>query len=276
MKKYRPTSVIVAWDGKVPKFRRQLVPEYKANRHADEDPEVRADFYRQMDELHNYALPRMGIMSVRKNYIEADDLLYHASVISWHDENIIVTADKDLLQAISVTTKVLNPAKNKLYGVSEFEEEFGFELSKFVWWKSLQGDGSDNVPGVDKVGEVTAVKLIKEHESILSMFSDIETGKFTGKISEHVRDFGYERLVKNYKVMNLSEDRTGARFLMYNELEYYMSCNRDVLKRYFLRNAFVSLLDSLPKMCSDLTCPKFNMFVRYPIVEIERTPVEDI
>lgn len=276
IKKQRPTSVIVAWDGKVPKFRRHLVPEYKANRHVDEDPEVRADFFRQMNELHNYALPRMGIMSVRKDYVEADDLLYHASKISLHDENIIVTGDKDLLQAITSTTKVFSPIKNKLYGIAEFEEEHGFELSKFIWWKALQGDGSDNIPGINKVGEVTAAKLIKEHESIISIFSDIETGKFRGKIAENIKEFGYERLVNNYKVVDLSLDRTGARCALLEELSYVKQCDKKALKNYFLRNAFISLLDSLPSMCSNLQYPKFNIFMRYPVIVSERIPVENI
>jgi DNA polymerase-1 len=276
MKKFKPVSVIVAWDGRVPKFRRHLVPEYKINRHKDEDPEDRVDFNRQMDELHYYILPRMGIVSVKRDHTEADDLLHQASVMSLHEESIIVTGDKDLLQSLSRKTKVYSPAKEKLYTVKEFEEEYDLVLSKYVWWKALQGDGSDNIPGVQKVGEVTATKIFKEFDTIIALFSAIETGSFAGKIADRIKEFGYERLVNNYKVMNLFTDRTGARYTLLEELKYYKLSDKRLIKNYLLRNAFISLLDNLPVMVSKLTMPKLDNTIRCPVIIEERTPIENI
>jgi DNA polymerase-1 len=276
IKKFKPSSIIVAWDGRVPKFRRHLVPEYKINRHKDEDPDDRANFNRQMDELHNYALPRMGILSVKRNYTEADDLLHQASVLSLHEESVIVTGDKDLLQSLSRKTKVYSPSKEKLYTVKDFEEEYDLPISRYVWWKALQGDGSDNIPGVPKVGEVTATKIFKEFDTIIELFSAIEVGDFAGKIADRIKEFGYERLVKNYKVMNLFTDRTGARYTLLEELKYYKATDKQLVKGYFLRNAFVSLLDSLPIMLSNLTVPKLDKTIRCPVVVDERTPIENI
>ncbi|MFA5036403.1 MAG: 5'-3' exonuclease H3TH domain-containing protein [Candidatus Izemoplasmatales bacterium] len=276
MKKFKPTSVIVAWDGKVPKFRRHFVPEYKINRHKDEDPEDRANFNRQMDELHYYILPRMGTLSVKRNYTEADDLLHQASIMSLHEESIIVTGDKDLLQSLSRKTKVYSPSKEKLYTVKDFEEEYDLKLSQYVWWKALQGDGSDNIPGVQKVGEVTATKILKEFDTIVALFSAIEVGDFAGKIADRIKEFGYERLVKNYKVMNLFTDRTGARYTLLEELKYYRLSDKKLVKNYLLRNAFVSLLDNLPNMSSNLTMPKLDTTMRCPVVVDERIPIENI
>ena len=276
MKKFKPTSVIVAWDGKVPKFRRHFVPEYKINRHKDEDPEDRANFNRQMDELHYYILPRMGTLSVKRNYTEADDLLHQASIMSLHEESIIITGDKDLLQSLSRKTKVYSPSKEKLYTVKDFEEEYNLKLSQYVWWKALQGDGSDNIPGVQKVGEVTATKILKEFDTIVALFSAIEVGDFAGKIADRIKEFGYERLVKNYKVMNLFTDRTGARYTLLEELKYYKLSDKKLVKNYLLRNAFVSLLDNLPNMSSNLTIPKLDTTMRCPVVVDERIPIENI
>jgi len=276
MKKFKPTSVIVAWDGKVPKFRRHFVPEYKINRHKDEDPEDRANFNRQMDELHYYILPRMGTLSVKRNYTEADDLLHQASIMSLHEESIIITGDKDLLQSLSRKTKVYSPSKEKLYTVKDFEEEYDLKLSQYVWWKALQGDGSDNIPGVQKVGEVTATKILKEFDTIVALFSAIEVGDFAGKIADRIKEFGYERLVKNYKVMNLFTDRTGARYTLLEELKYYKLSDKKLVKNYLLRNAFVSLLDNLPNMSSNLTIPKLDTTMRCPVVVDERIPIENI
>ena len=271
IKKNKPSAIIVAWDGKVPKYRRQLIPEYKANRHVDEDPDERADFIRQMDELHTYALPRMGILSVRKSYIEADDLLYHASVISLHEKNVIVTSDKDLLQALSEKTLVYSPIKDKYYNISNFEEEYGMPVSKYVWWKSLQGDGSDNVPGVHGIGGVTSTRLLNKFPSVEVMFEEIENGNFDTKIALVIKEFGYERLVNNYKVMDLKLDRYGARCALLEELKFYKRCNKDIIKKCFLRSAFTSLLDALPGSLTCLDVPKFDQLtIRYPVVIGER------
>lgn len=270
IKKNNPSSVIVAWDGRVPKYRKTLVPEYKANRHHSDDPDERADFIRQMDELHTYALPRMGIVSIRRPYIEADDLLYHASIISSHEENIIVTGDKDLLQALSNRTKVYSPNKDIYYDVSKFEKEFGITVSQYVWWKSLQGDGSDNVPGVPGVGAVTATKLLNKFVDIDKLFYEISCGNFSTKISQAINEFGYDKLHNNYKVMSLDLDRFGARYSLSNELKYYKRAEKHLVKEYILRSAFISLLDSFPKLVADLDVPRFDNRMRYPVVIDER------
>lgn len=276
IKKNKPVSVIVAWDGRVPKFRRELVPEYKANRHKDEDPLVREEFNSQIRELHHYALPRMGILTVKQDYIEADDLLYHASVLSLHEENIIVTGDKDLLQALSTRTKVLSPVKDTLYDISKFEETYGFSHDKFVWWKSIQGDGSDNVPGVDGIGEVTASKYMKQYSSISEIFNKIESGELCTKTALSLKEFGLERILNNYDVMDLSVDRVGARYALLKEVKFYKEADRTSIKKYFLRNAFVSLLDEFPLLLSGLRLPRLSTSYRYPIIEVERTPLESI
>jgi hypothetical protein len=108
------------------------------------------------------------------------------------------------------------------------------------------------------------------------MFSDIETGKYTGKIADRIKEFGYERLVNNYKVMNLSIDKVGARYALSEELKFYRKADKKLVKNYFLRSAFVSLLDSLPMLVSNLEMPRFDSTMRHPIVACERTPLEDI
>lgn len=276
IKKHKPVSVMVAWDGRVPKFRRILVPEYKANRHADEDPLLREDFNRQIRELHHYALPKMGILTVKQDYTEADDLLYHASVLSMHEENIIVTGDKDLLQALSSRTKVLSPTKDILYDIPKFEEIYGFPHHKFVWWKAIQGDGSDNIPGTPGIGEATASKYMKQYDSINKIFSEIESGTLVTKTALELQKFGISRILNNYDVIDLSIDRCGARRALLKEVKFYKEADRTSIKKYFLRNAFVSLLDTFPLLLSELRLPKFSTDYRYPVPAIERTPIENI
>jgi DNA polymerase-1 len=268
--------VIVAWDGRVPKFRRQLVPSYKADRHKDEDPAEREDFNRQMDELHTYALPRLGILSVRRQHVEADDLLHHASRISMHERNVIVTGDKDLLQSITDNTFVYSPNKEILYDRSKFEESYGLPLPRFVVWKSIQGDGSDNIPGVRGIGEVTATKLLNNvqwSDDLRSVYESLIAG--TSKAAKLLKEFGYDNLCKNMQVMDLSLDKTGSRYALLEEVKFYRETDRKVVKNYLLRSAFVSLMDNLPSLAAYLTVPQFDKTARYPII-VERTPLEDI
>jgi 5'-3' exonuclease len=140
----------------------------------------------------------------------------------------------------------------------------------------LQGDGSDNIPGVYGVGESTATKLLNKFPNMITLYSDIESGKYTGKIAERIKEFGYERLTNNYKVMNLSLDRVGARYALSEELKFYRKADKKFVKNYFLRSAFISLLDSLPMLVSNLEIPRFDPTMRYPIIACERKPLEDI
>lgn len=98
MRRYNPDAILVAWDYGIPEFRRVAVPEYKANRKHDDDPEDYQDFLRQMRELSSI-LPKCGILSVRHSGAEADDIMSQASQLSV-DEAYIITSDKDLLQCV--------------------------------------------------------------------------------------------------------------------------------------------------------------------------------
>ena len=240
MSKYKPTSVIVCWDNGIPDFRRQAVPSYKANRHSDDDHDERENFYMQIDELHTYALPMFGMISVAKHGAEADDLMYQASRLCV-DECIIVTSDKDLIQAVNYKTKVMNPARDTLYTVDNIEEHFGVPLNHFVDWRAIQGDSSDNIPGVYGIGEKTATKLFKEYGTLTNIVN--KASKSDNKVMQHIVEFGFQKLVNNIMVTALYADRVGARLAILDALEMFRKADKDRTKKYFMRKAFVSLID---------------------------------
>jgi DNA polymerase-1 len=244
--KNKPTSVIVCFDGGIPEFRRRAIPEYKANRHKDEDPAMWEDFNRQMNELSDYALPLMGMVVAKKPCAEADDLMYHASRMCT-EKSIIVTSDKDLFQAVNENVSVLNPARDTLYTVDNFQEKVGIALKDYIDWRALQGDGSDNIPGVVGIGEKTATKLFDTFGSLTRIVNAAlghhPTQRLEGKIAENIMMFGWERLSKNVLATALYADRVGARQAIIDATEEHTVANKDRVKRYLMKNGFVSLMD---------------------------------
>ena len=277
MKRFKPTSVIVCWDGGTPEFRRKSVPEYKIHRDHG-DPVDYADFLRQIDELITYALPIMGVINVRRSGAEADDLMYHASRMLV-DDCIIVTSDKDLFQAIADGVKVYNPARETLYDADVLKDEIGIDVTKYVDWRAIQGDGSDNIPGVPGIGEKTATKLFYEWGTLTGIVNAAlgvnPRGSIEGKIGENIRAFGWDKIYMNVYVMALYADRVGARKSVLDACSHYSSCNVNIVKRYLLKNTFISLIDSsFLGPISKLVKPKIRTKgLRMPVVPFKRRPV---
>lgn len=269
-------SVIVAWDGGIPKFRRERVPEYKIGRHKDEDPEERKDFQRQISELHEHALPAMGIISIMKHNTEADDLVYHASRII-NNEALVVSADKDLLQCVSERVSVYVPSKEKKYTSEMLEEEIGIPYTDYIHWRSIQGDGSDNIPGIDGIGEKTATKLFQTFGSLAGIENAAKgcnpIGKLEGRIGTGILSFGSQRIMNNVYIMALFRDKCGARKAIYDAVQDYQPASKMRIKTYLMKNGFVSLLENIPSLVEKLEVPELNLSERFPIVVMERKPI---
>lgn len=273
---YNVNSVIVAWDGGIPTFRTKLVPEYKANRHIDEDPEERKDFKRQMVELHIHALPAMGVVSIYKDKVEADDIIYHAAKVS-SGKVLIVSSDKDLLQCCSESVSVLNPSRDKVYTPELLEDEIGIPAKDYIHWRALQGDSSDNISGVFGIGEKTATKLFKEFGSLSGICNAADgcnpAGRLSDKLGDAVKLFGMNRINNNVMAMALFRDRCGCRLLMYNEIRNYQPLSKVRLMNYMMKNGFASFVDTLPGLASRLVKPALNIHERYPAICVERISI---
>jgi len=271
LQKFSATSVIVCWDGGIPEFRRTAVPEYKANRHLDDDPVERAEFHRQVNELHSI-LPMMGIVSIKAPCIEADDLMYHASVLC-NGYCIIVSSDKDMFQALSdFGVDVYNPYREKLYDVEKFENEYGISIHSYIDWRALQGDSSDNIAGVPGIGEKTATKLFKEFGTLTGIMNAAiginPNGKLSGTLAANISNFGFTRVANNVLVMALYFDRTGSRDIIIGECDSHTIADRKAAKRYLYDNNFTSLFSNFLVDISKLQAPELSIpnTTRIPIV----------
>jgi 5'-3' exonuclease len=190
IKNYKPSHMSVAWDISRNTFRRDEYAEYKA--HRDEmRPELGSQFA-----IMQKVLESMNICQYMHQNFEADDII--GTLAKRFEEEIpttILTKDQDALQLVSDNTRVwLVTSKNKeMYeqlglnvkelpipdNVFEFtpvyiEEFYGLRPIQIVDKKALEGDKSDNIPGVKGVGEKAVVPLLQEFGTIEALYDKIE------------------------------------------------------------------------------------------------------
>ncbi len=174
VRQYSPEYLVVAMDSKGKTFRHELYGEYKANR--DKTPE---DLHAQIPVISSF-LDSMHIRRFERTGMEADDII--ATIAGKASSEglctVMVTGDKDLLQLVSSDVLALRPPRKgekeyRLCGPDEVRELFGVSPEQIVDYLTILGDSSDNVPGIDGIGEKGAVKLLVEHGSLDKAYEDI-------------------------------------------------------------------------------------------------------
>ncbi|KIS04074.1 DNA polymerase I [Paucilactobacillus wasatchensis] len=185
LKIVKPDAALVAFDAGKTTFRTAMFADYKSGR-AKTPPELSE----QMPYLKQLVAAR-GIKSYELANYEADDIIGTlAQQASQSDyKTTIVTGDRDLTQlateqvTVSVTHKGVTEVEH--YTPAHVLEKFGLTPAQIVDMKGLMGDTSDNYPGVTKVGEKTAIKLLKEYDSIENLYDHIDDLK-QSKMKDHL------------------------------------------------------------------------------------------
>jgi DNA polymerase-1 len=162
-------------------FRDDIYPEYKANREAMPD-----DLRSQIPHIRETA-EALGWPCILVPGMEADDVIgtltKHA--VARGVETVISTGDKDLAQLVEDGVYWYNTMSNEKLGVAGITEKFGVPPNRIIDYLTLMGDSVDNVPGVDKVGPKTAVKLINEYGSLDGVMANAD--KVKGVVGENLR-----------------------------------------------------------------------------------------
>ncbi|MDN6137235.1 MAG: DNA polymerase I [Corynebacterium sp.] len=183
----KPDSIAVAFDVGRKTFRTEMFPEYKAQR--ESAPE---EFKGQVTIIRDL-LDKAGITTLSRENFEADDILAtlatQASDMSGF-ETLIVTGDRDYLQLVDDSTTVLYP----MQGVSKLhrftpeavEEKYGLTPQQYPDYAALRGDNSDNLPGVPKVGEKTALKWILQYNDLENLLGHADEIK--GVVGNNLRE----------------------------------------------------------------------------------------
>lgn len=190
----KPDLCVVALDSIGKTFRSGIYPEYKAHRPPlDEAMRKQLDFFEPMIEA-------FGIPAIRVEGVEADDIIATLAVRSRKGDlrgllgpdkgaahgvqetdgpvrMTIVSSDKDLMQLLGGSVRMLDTMKDKWFDIPQVEEKFGVGPDKVVEVLALMGDSSDNVPGVMGVGPKTATDLIVQFGSVEQVYARLNEVK---------------------------------------------------------------------------------------------------
>ena len=243
LQKERPSHLAVAFDISRFSFRNREYPEYKGTRN-----ETPPEFKGQVPLLQE-VLAAMNIATITKEDFEADDILATLSVQGREQgyEVLVVSGDRDTIQLVNDDVTLLYPS---VRGVSELtrydpvkvRERYGIEPHQYPEIAALVGESSDNLPGIDKVGEKTAVKWLLQYgslEGILEHADEIK-GVVGGKLREQRGNA--ERNRRLNRLLTDLELPVGPDDLVRRPID------EDAVRAVFKRLEFRTLLDRVLKL----------------------------
>jgi DNA polymerase-1 len=235
--KEKPTHLAVAFDISRFSFRTREYPEYKGTR-----GETPPEFIGQVPLLQD-ALHAMGITTITKEDYEADDILatLAAQGSAANFKVLVVSGDRDTIQLIDDNVTLLYPSKQGVSELTRYDadkvfERYGIQPHQYPEIAALVGETSDNLPGVPKVGEKTAVKWINEFGSLDEILR--RSDEIGGKVGESLREFK-DNAIRNRKLNRLVNDVE----LPVGPVDLEMhDINADAVREVFTRLEFKSLL----------------------------------
>jgi DNA polymerase-1 len=183
---FKPSHCVVAFDPPGPTFRHDHYSEYKAHR-----PPTPPDLPGQIDRVKEM-LGAFDIPIVELPGFEGDDVLgtLSAQAEAQDVDTVIMTVDTDALQLVSPHTRVyVSTAFNrKVYDVAAVEARYdGLGPDRVAEIKGLEGDTSDNIPGVRGVGRKTAIKLLHQFGTVEGIYEHLDDIKPAG-LQTRMRD----------------------------------------------------------------------------------------
>ncbi len=171
-KEENPDAVAIAFDLRSPTFRHKAYSGYKATRKGM-PPELAS----QMPPLKEL-LGLLGYKIVTCEGYEADDILgtFAAACEKSGDECVIATGDRDSLQLVSDKTHVhlCTNRDDILYTPEKIMEDYGVTPAELIEIKAIQGDSSDNIPGVAGIGPKGAGDLIKHYHTVEYIYEHLD------------------------------------------------------------------------------------------------------
>ena len=227
IRQVEPTRVIVTFDGKGgSKNRKKIYGEYKANRAKSKlrinraynemmnEEEERESMKRQYVWLMDM-LSYLPVTTMIYDGVEADDTMAYitTNLLKEDEQAVIMSTDKDFLQLVDEKTIVWSPTKKKIYNQNRIKEEFGMDSKNLLLYRVLDGDSSDNIPGVYGCGIKTILKrypeVAEDKEITLDEFfqlteQKVEETKGKIKIYNDILE-SKDQILMNEKLMQLKD-----------------------------------------------------------------------
>lgn len=254
----KPEYMIVAFDkGKT--FRHENYKEYKGGR-METPQELKAQF-----PVAKELLEALGVTYYEIDHYEADDII--GTFAKFCDENeefvgTIVSSDKDLLQLISddVDIKLLKQHDYVRYNKETFMEAYGIEPIRVIDLKALQGDPSDNIPGVKGIGEKTALKLLHDYKTLDGIYEHInelsnsiqyklekdkENAYMSYELATIVKDVQMDIQIEDLKYLGNQHEKLTK---LYEELEFYSFIKKEQKEHIPRKQVDVKVIDSIEEL----------------------------
>jgi len=204
IQKQKPTHLAVAFDTSAPTFRDEIFTEYKATR--QETPEdIRSSLPIVKEILKGFNIPILAL-----DGYEADDIIGTLAKRAEQEgfDVYMMTPDKDFGQLVTDKVKLYKPAYMgnavDVLGPKEVCEKWDIEnVSQVIDILGLQGDASDNIPGIPGVGPKTAAELLKKYKTVEGVIA--HAAELKGKQKERVEEFG-EQAILSKKLATIITD----------------------------------------------------------------------
>ena len=273
--KFKPTRCVIVFDGKnSSKPRQKIFPQYKAGR------KIRSRLNRLVnwgggphDERESMALQLRRLVEyleclpltiVSIDNLEADDIMsYICNLVLKESQFTIMSADKDFYQLVDKRVKLYSPTKKILYDRETIKKEFGVYPQNVLTCRVVEGDKSDEIPGVRGIGVKTLIKefplLVEDRVFNTKDLLDMANSRNT-RISKMIQDS--ELIIKrNYLLMQLGDPNIKNQ----TKLKIGDSVREMVPKlvKYLLQTLFVKdkLWGQIPNFDNWLT--EFNILDHY-------------
>ena len=243
----QPDYLAVSFDLPGPTFRHEQYADYKATRTKMPD-DLRDQFPKVREVVKALRIPIYEMPGY-----EADDVI--GTITQQLDtrddlETTIVTVDLDMLQLVTPRVRLMTTRSGVentvMYGVAKIDERYGLRPDQMIDYKALKGDPTDNIPGVPGVGEKTAAKLIRDFETLDSLYArldEVKPEKLRDKLAEY-RD----QVIVGKDLSTIVRDLPVQIDLEAARLGDY---DRDTVVRLFREYEFRTLIERLPPMAGE-------------------------
>lgn len=204
---FEPDFIVFANDiSRKRTFRRKMYPGYKAQRKKHDQDII--DQMRYISQI----IALLGFQTLNNELYEADDVLGMISRLGEDNDMdvIIISSDKDMYQLVTDHTFIQSPRNSDFVDKDFMREKYNLTPEQWIELKILQGDRSDNIPGIHGIGERTALELMNKFGSLESIYRRLTEIKI--KIRERLisgeKDIEFTRklvtIITDYKLLDLS------------------------------------------------------------------------
>ena len=266
---WNPAYCAIAFDTSAPTFRHERFEAYKAQREAS-PPELRPQFGRVKQLMELFGVPVFEL-----DGWEADDIIGTLTRQSEEAgiDSVVLTGDRDTFQLISPRVRVdlaSNIQERKVYDEAELAERYsGLTAAQQPDFKALLGDSSDNIPGVPKVGEKTAARLLNEYQSLEGIYEHLDEIK--QKAVKAALEENRDRAFENRTLMTI--DRHSPLALDLERCRFWQYDRRAVVN-WMTELEFFSIIPRVPgpdfaDEAPDVPDREMDLDVDYTIVQTE-------